>query len=261
MTDAWMAPLHSTFQPGQLLTEPMDEPDAQVPTASANGPAESVPDPVAWPPLRAKDSGGAEGHRCLRDALRAVSADLTSGGRPGGTPSRTQRRRRDCRGTCAARWQGPWCRGGRGRRRRRRTRRGTARPRTRRWCTAAGRRGRSRRQRRRRRCRPSSCRGGTRRRAHPPGSSPDRNPRPAPRAPVRPLVNMGYPLDTPNLSFYRNPYKFICCAPRPAPPTETRAPRPRAPPSHGYPAPLAGYPDNYLRVPQLSCVCSSSRTL
>ena len=40
------------------------------------------------------------------------------------------------------------------------------------------------------------------------------------------------------------------CAPRPAPPTETRAKRPRVPLSHGYPAPLAragpaGYPDNY----------------
>ena len=42
------------------------------------------------------------------------------------------------------------------------------------------------------------------------------------------------------------------CTPRSAPPTETRAPRPRAPPSHGYPAPLAGYPDNYHRVTRLT---------
>ena len=42
------------------------------------------------------------------------------------------------------------------------------------------------------------------------------------------------------------------CTPRSAPPTETRAPRPRAPPSHGYPAPLAGYPDNYRRVTRLT---------
>ena len=34
-------------------------------------------------------------------------------------------------------------------------------------------------------------------------------------------------------------------APRPRPKPAPRAPRPRAPPSHGYPARLAGYPENY----------------